>query len=253
MADRKRSSRNCDECGVNHQCYRGSEAPETGAFCSKKCRSSHRMKTIGENCQQCGTRFIKRERDSKYCSVICSVAASRKRKQIRCNWCSCKFVSRSDRSAGACSSACRYKRMRVKRWVKDLQKRFRRSLNPLPVQHSRKTWEGWCHFSAMEVHEHKEQSIDQRWKTRLRSMVAINRHRVANSKTMRPFSERMKERAITIGVRSWKLGCKWKTAFSMCLKRIKAKQTETAWSRRLNGMATNGKKRMRRKTQLHRG
>ncbi len=238
--DRKKSTRRCDQCGVEHACFPGSESPVSGAFCSNECRAKNRLENSGIPCKQCGSLFIAEKLNHKYCSRKCMGEAYATLQRKQCVWCDSVIKQRSDKPSITCSKRCRYARMNLTAWMRNKQQKYKAKLRP-PQPAKNSSWERWCECTAMQKHEWKPLTLEQRWKRKCSSMAGANRHRVPN---VRSKSATRKE------PKTWEQVCK--TIVSRINKKARGKTLEQRWKDKMNSKASNHNRRMLRKAEMKR-
>ena len=110
---RLRYQKDCKRCGKQF----GASRPDA-IFCSAGCRWPQRMFSTTGNCANCKHQFVKRTRETRYCSRACvraSPSPTRKRTVYKCLNCCKGFFRRPYRTANKyCSRECAFERKRMK-------------------------------------------------------------------------------------------------------------------------------------------
>jgi uncharacterized protein YaaR (DUF327 family) len=89
----------------------------------------------------------------------------------QCKWCGNECRKRD---AIWCSNQCRYSNARLRVWMRNTQRRIKNFVRPK----DKTDWQGWCFYTATQLHVHKPKTTAQQWVERLQTMTSINRHRV---------------------------------------------------------------------------
>lgn len=175
-----------------------------------------------------------KRRPRKYCSVKCAQVGSVKHKETQCLWCGGN-VGRKHRENIHCSNECRYRKANFVRWMRDKQQRYKGRLEPLHQGYT--SWHGWAANTARQAHRHEELTSELLWNERCNTMANINRYRVAN--TQRNTQRICKEKT-------------WEDAVSGMSTCPTHKSLKWKWTQKIQNMASNQKKRIRRKAEMKR-
>lgn len=107
MKEATQRKRVCDECGDLHTTHRNAYVNKKGNFCSTECIAARRLKTHGQDCQECGSRFVKTAKGSPqvYCSRECGKQATQRKHTRDCIGCGASFINRHKNVY--CSNQCR--------------------------------------------------------------------------------------------------------------------------------------------------
>lgn len=96
--------RNCQQCG---KLFHPTTRSKAGIYCSPSCASAGRTVIPLKDCERCGTAFKAYKRTKRFCSLVCSSAASRDSMTEReCQQCGDTFMPAGPKTV-YCSPKCR--------------------------------------------------------------------------------------------------------------------------------------------------